>query len=105
MKVFFKQVPEMALAGQAREQVRVGTGIMTYVSAREIIKEHGMGYIEPKDFDTMTDLVMKYIANESDKRPDVAALMTNRFAGGMKLSDAEWSQMQKNCAEFRAYVT
>ncbi len=50
MKVFFKQVPEMALAGQAREQIRVGTGINIFVSARDPIKTNGMGYMEPKDY-------------------------------------------------------
>ena len=43
MKIFFKQVPEMALATQAREQIRVGTGIMIYVSARDTIKTNGHG--------------------------------------------------------------
>jgi ABC-type nitrate/sulfonate/bicarbonate transport system substrate-binding protein len=105
MKMFFKMVPEMALATQAKEQIRVGTGIMTFVSAREIIKQHGMGYIEPKDYETMTDLVMKYVAKPEDKRPDVAGMMTDKFAGGMKVSDGEWNEMQKNSAEFRAYVT
>jgi NitT/TauT family transport system substrate-binding protein len=57
MKVFFRQVPEMALAGQAREQTRVGTGILIYVAAREIIKTNGMGYMEANDYETMTDLV------------------------------------------------
>ena len=105
MKVFFKEVPEMALAAQAREKIRVGTGIMTYVSARDIIKTNGMGFIEPKDYETMTDLVMKYIAREGDARPAVADMITSRFAGSIKLSDAEWTAAQKNCTEFRAYVS
>jgi len=105
IKVFLKQVPEMALAAQAREQIRVGTGIMTYVSARDTIKAQGMGYIVPKDYQAMTDLVMKYVAREGEKRPELDSMMTNRFVGGLKPSDAEWAQMQKNSAEFRAYVT
>ena len=105
MKVFFKQVPEMALAAQAREQIRVGTGINIYVSAREIIKTHGMGYMEPKDYEVMTDLVMKYIARDTDKRPAVSEMMTNRFAGSLKLTPAEWEQTQKNAQEFRPYVS
>jgi hypothetical protein len=32
-------------------------------------------------------------------------MMTNKFAGGIKFTDAEWDQAQKNCQEFRAYVT
>ena len=105
MKVFFKQVPEMALAGQAREQTRVGTGILIYVAAREIIKTNGMGYMEANDYETMTDLVMKYLAHEGDQRPEIANLMTNRFVGGLKLSPAEWDQAQKNAQEFRPYVS
>jgi NitT/TauT family transport system substrate-binding protein len=105
MKVFFKQVPEMALATQAREQIRVGTGINIYVSARDIIKTNGMGYIKPKDYEVMADLVMKYVARDTDKRPAVTDIMTNRFAGGLKLSPAEWDQAQKNAQEFRAFVS
>jgi hypothetical protein len=31
--------------------------------------------------------------------------MTNRFAGGVKLSPAEWEQTQKNAQEFRSFVS
>jgi len=31
-------------------------------------------------------------------------MMTNSFAGGIKLSPAEWSEAQKNAQEFRPYV-
>jgi ABC-type nitrate/sulfonate/bicarbonate transport system substrate-binding protein len=105
IKVFFKQVPEMALATQGREQIRVGTGILTYVSAREIGKTNGLGYMEPKDFETMTDLVMKYLAKDSDQRPDIAKMMTNQFVGELKPSPTEWEQMQKNGLEFRPYLS
>lgn len=105
MKIFFKQVPELALAAQAKEQTRVGTGIMSFVSARDTLSSKGMGYIDPKDYEAMTDLVMKYIAKPEDKRPDVASIMTNKYAGGIKFTSAEWDQALKNCQEFRAYVT
>lgn len=105
IKVFFKQVPEMALAAQAREQIRVGTGILIYVGAREIIKANGMGYMEPKDYEMMADLVMKYLAKEGDQRPDISKVMTGQFAGVLKPLPAEWEQMQKNAQEFRAYLS
>jgi NitT/TauT family transport system substrate-binding protein len=104
-KVFFKQVPEMALATQAREQIRVGTGILIYVAARELIKANGLGYMDPKDYQTMTDLVMKYLAKEGDARPEAAKIMTNQFVGDLKPSAADWDQMQKNAQEFRAYLS
>ena len=105
MKVFFKQVPEMALATQAREQIRVGTSILIYVATREVIKTNGMGYMEPHDYEAMTDLVMKYLAHEGDHRPEIANMVTNRFVGGLKLSPTEWDQARKNAQEFRPYVS
>ena len=64
-----------------------------------------MGWMEPKDYEAMTDLVMKYLAKEGDQRPDIAKMMTNRFLGDLKVSPAEWQQMQANAQEFRPYLT
>jgi NitT/TauT family transport system substrate-binding protein len=105
IKLFFKQNPELELAAQAKEQIRVGTGIMTFVSTRDTLKSQGMGYIDPKDYEAMTDLVMKYIAKPEDKRPAIDSMMTSKFAGKIKFTDAELEQAQKNSSEFRAYVT
>jgi NitT/TauT family transport system substrate-binding protein len=105
IKLFFKQNPELELAAQSKEQIRVGTGIMTFVATRDTLKTQGMGFMEPKDYDAQTDLVMKYIAKPDDKRPTVDSMMTNKYVGGIKLTDAEFDQAQKNSQEFRAYVT
>jgi hypothetical protein len=53
----------------------------------------------------MTDLVMKYLAHEGDPRPEISNVMTNRFAGAVKLSPAEWAEAQKNAQEFRPFVS
>jgi NitT/TauT family transport system substrate-binding protein len=105
IKVFLKQVPEMALVAQAREQLRVGVGILVCITAREIARVNGLGYLDPKDYETITDVVMQYLANPGDPRPDPTKLMTDRFAGGIKLSPGEWEQTQKNATEFRAYLS
>jgi NitT/TauT family transport system substrate-binding protein len=105
LNVFLKQVPELALAPHARDEARVGVGIMIYTVARDIVRQHGLGYIEPKDYDTMADMVMQHLANPGEPRPDVTQLMTNQFVGGIKLSPAEWETAQKNAAEFRAYLS
>jgi NitT/TauT family transport system substrate-binding protein len=105
MKVFFKQVQEMALVAQAREQIRVGVGIMIYTVARDIVKTNGLGYIEPKDYEAIADVVMQYLANPGDARPDLTKLMTNQFVGGVRLSPDEWARTQKNAEEFRSYLS
>jgi len=58
-----------------------------------------------QDFETMTDLVMNYIARGNDERPPVTSMMSDRFVGGLRLSEREWQQAQKNALEFRPYVT
>jgi len=105
LNVFLKQVPELALVPHAREQARVGVGIMIYTVARDVVRDHGLGYIDPKDYDTIGDVVMQYLANPGDRRPDITKLMTNQFVGGAKFTPAEWERAQKNAAEFRAYVS
>jgi NitT/TauT family transport system substrate-binding protein len=102
MKVFFKEVPEIALAAKAREMVKVGTGISIYAAGHDVIKTNGIGYIVPKDWEAMTDLVMTYLAKPGDKRPPAAELMTNRFIG-IKPTAAEFAEIQKNAAPYRAY--
>ena len=105
IKVFNKQVPEMALLAQAREQTRVGNGIQMYVSTRDFTKTNGLGYMDLKDYEVMTDMVMKYLANTGDPRPEIAQVMTNKFIGNVKLTSGEWSEAQKNAQEFRPYVS
>jgi len=104
-KVFLKQVPEMALAANGKETLRVGTGIYCYSAAREPMKLNGVGYFEPKDFEFMTDLTMKYVAREGEKRPAAADIMTNKYAGTVKLSPAEWEQALKGAQEFRTVLS
>ncbi len=105
MKVFLKQVPEMALAANGKEILRVGTGIYGYSAARDSMKLHGVGYYEPKDVEFMIDLNMKYVAREGEKRPVAGEIMTNKHAGAVTLSAAEWDQALKGIQEFRGYLS
>lgn len=105
IKILFKAVPELALAPQMHEQIRVGTGLMISVSARELIKTHGMGYLDPGDYAAQVDLVMKYLARPGDQRPELAKIMTNRFAGEIKITSAEWQQIEKSAQEFHSYLS
>jgi ABC-type nitrate/sulfonate/bicarbonate transport system substrate-binding protein len=105
LKLFFKEVPEIVLAATGREQTRVGLGIYRYQSLRAPAKTGGLGYADPKDFEAMTDLVMKYVAKEGEKRPTVDEMVTNKFAGQIKLSDAEWATAMKGMDEFKGYLS
>jgi len=79
-KGILKQVPEMAL-GPRRASRSASAPVSGLCHARDVIKTNGMGYMEPKDYESMTDLVMKYLAKEGDQRPEVAQMMTDQFVG------------------------
>jgi NitT/TauT family transport system substrate-binding protein len=105
VKILLKVAPELALAPQARRQIDIGTGLMIYVSARNTLTTKGMGYLDPQDYAAQTDLVMKYLAQPGDKRPEISSVMTNRFTGDIKLSAAEWNAVQQNARQYSPYVS
>jgi hypothetical protein len=48
---------------------------------------------------------MKYLARDGDKRPVASEIMTNKFAGEVKLSPAEWDKALKGAQEFRGFLS
>ena len=105
-EIFFKEVPEMAMVAQAKERLWVGLGIWMYQAMYAPARQNGLGYGNPKDYETMIDLVMKNIATDpKDKRPELDAILTNRFTGKVKLSDAEWAKAESAVKEFKAVLS
>jgi len=104
LDIFFKANPEMALAKGARELTKLALDFFRYSVVRDAAKQHGIGYAPPDDYKTMTDLVMKYVA-PNEKRPDLEKVVSNKFAGGVKLTDAEWNSIQPSFADIAKLLT
>ena len=104
MELFFKEVPEMGLNPSAKEFARIGLGMWHFSIDRPEPIAHGIGWADPKVFAEMTDLVMEFLATPEMKRPALDALFTNRFAGKVKLTDAEWAAVRARVAEFGKYI-
>jgi NitT/TauT family transport system substrate-binding protein len=68
------------------------------------MQEHGIGYAVPKDYEDMTELVMKYVAAKDDKTPAQTTLLTNDFAGKLKLTQSEWDKAMANAEPFRHFL-
>jgi NitT/TauT family transport system substrate-binding protein len=98
LDIFFKTNPEMALAKDAREQTKLALDFFRYSVVHEAAKQNGIGFAPPGDYSTMTDLVMKYVAPDG-KRPDLEKVVSNKFAGNVKMTDAEWSSVQPSFAD------
>jgi NitT/TauT family transport system substrate-binding protein len=104
LELFFKAVPEIAAVPTARKQSRIGLGIFSTAMLADPPKKFGLGYAPLADYETMTDLVMEYVAEKGDTRPKVADVVTNDFIGDVKMSDAEWSKVTTSLAEFAGYL-
>jgi NitT/TauT family transport system substrate-binding protein len=104
LDIFFKANPEMQLAKGAREQIKLALDFFRYSNVHDEAKQKGLGYAPPGDYQTMIDLVMKYVAPDG-KRPDLEATVSNKFAGSVKLTAAEWATVQGTLSDVSKLLT
>ena len=104
LKLFLKQVPETALSATGPEAARLGIGIFNLGLLTAAARTHGIGYMVPEDYQSMTDLVMAYAADPGDARPDVASTFTNDFVGAVRCTPEEWTKAEAAAEPFRRYL-
>jgi NitT/TauT family transport system substrate-binding protein len=104
LDIFFKANPEMELAKGAREQTKLALDFFRYSVVHDAARKNSIGYAPLAEYGTMTDLVMKYVAPDG-KRPDLNKVVSNKFAGGVKLMDAEWSSLQPSFSDVATLLT
>ena len=102
--LFRKEVPEMALNPSAKEFARIGLGMWQHGIDRPEVREHGLGWSNAASYAETTDLVMQYLNSPGMQRPQPDALFTNRFAGNIKLTEADWAGVRQRVAEFDKYL-
>lgn len=103
--IFFKAVPEAGLTPSARDFIRIGMGLHRFAIAKPEAMQHGLGWGDPKIYDTMTDLVMTYLSTPGMQRPAVESWYSNRLAGNIKLTATEWSQVSAGVGEYQKYLS
>jgi ABC-type nitrate/sulfonate/bicarbonate transport system substrate-binding protein len=104
LALFRKEVPEMALNPSAKEFARIGLGMWQHGIDRPEAREHGLGWSNAASYAETTDLVMQYLNSPGMQRPQPDALFTNRFAGKIKLTEANWASIRQRVAEFDKYL-
>jgi NitT/TauT family transport system substrate-binding protein len=104
-ELFFKAVPEAGLNASARDFIRIGMGLHRCVMAKPEAMEHGFGWGDPAVCEFTTDLVMKYNAAPDMARPVVENWFTNKFAGAVKLTPAQWTAVEASTNEFKDYLS
>ena len=104
VKAFMKQVPETALSPGVADQTKIGFGMTSGTILADATLKHGLGYTDPADYDSMTDLVMKYVGSPGDVRPKTADLFSNAEVGKVTFSPEEWAKAKQLAEPSRKYL-
>ena len=95
--VFIKSVPELSMSANAVPFVRLGMDIQRFtVAGVQDTKRGGLGWTDQTKVRAMANDVMKFETDMGSIKPDMNAIFSNKFAGKVKFSDAEWAALQKN---------
>lgn len=105
LEILFKAQPEIALAKGGKENARLSQGLAQATMVAPEAIEHGMGYSSIPKLAGMISLAARAGALKADAKPLVPEdLATNRFAGRIKLSAAEWDAVRRNVAPYAKLV-
>jgi NitT/TauT family transport system substrate-binding protein len=103
--IFFTVVPEAGLSATAKDFIRIGMGLHRFAVAKPSAMEHGLGYGDPTVYKAITELVMTYLSEPGMTRPVVESWYSNAYAGNVKLTAAQWSQVTQGVGELRKYLS
>jgi NitT/TauT family transport system substrate-binding protein len=98
--MFLAAVPELKMTPTAGEFARLGMGVQRFsvLAGGADVRTQGLGFANHDRLDKMTDFVLKYQAEAGAKKPDLKTMFTNKFAGKIKMTDAEWKTVEKETA-------
>jgi NitT/TauT family transport system substrate-binding protein len=96
--IHLDMVKEYDKASNDRPFVKYGVLINTAVSMAPYLEKSGLGHMEERLVRATQDKIVKYIAVKAEQAP--SALYTNRFAGKVNLTPAEWKTVQASVKEY-----
>ncbi len=104
LDMFVRQVPEIGITSGGRQNAQLSQGLMQWTMLAPEAIENGLGHTDMAKWNAMTDLVMEFGAPADAKRPNTEAIISNRFAGRIKLTPAEWAAQRTRLAPFGAML-
>lgn len=104
VEIITKVQPEIAAVKGGRDNFALALAIAQSTMVAEEAIKNGMGFADMKKIQSMADLTVKFALQ--DGKPFTAEqIVTNRFAGKLRLSAAEWDSIRKNTAKVRKLLT
>lgn len=104
LDMFVRQVPEIGITSGGRQNATLSQGLMQWTMLAPEAIDNGLGFTDMAKWNAMTDLVMEFGAPADAKRPNTDAIISNRFAGRIKLTPAEWAAQRTRLASFGAML-
>lgn len=101
--IFMHEVREAGMTSAGRENARLGLGVFAYSGLVDEIQQNGLGWADAKRIAELNDLVAQYLSSKDAAKPQVDQVFTNRFAGRIRMTAAQWSQAVKQRQEFARF--
>jgi ABC-type nitrate/sulfonate/bicarbonate transport system substrate-binding protein len=100
VEIFLDEVPELRMSSSGPEFARFGMGVQRAgVLSTDSAKVQGIGWADPAKMEEMAKLVVQYQLPSGTPTPKVSDMFTNKFAGHVKLTDAEWIKAKQDTAD------
>ena len=100
LAAFIRQRPEIGISDGSRGSARMGQALLAVTSLVPEAMQHGLGHSDMAVVERMIGTVMEFSVPDG-RRPVADQLYTNRFAGRVKLSEAEWAEVRTRNAAVR----
>jgi hypothetical protein len=97
LDVFIAAKPE--LKTKPRKLLITQMGNTNVLCSGPAVEKNGLGYMDPADQKKTRDVVVKYMKPKHTP-PPVEKLFTNKFAGNVKLTAAEWAKAKAWAAPY-----
>lgn len=102
LDIFLREVKELALTTGAREAAQIGLEMFTRAMLSDEARDRGLGYIDVVKYQSLAEAIVAY-ATPGTAVPAVDKLITNRFAGKLKLTPAEWQAAERRIERTRQW--
>jgi len=103
--IFMDAVPALRMNSTGVDYTKLGMGVQRAgVLATGGAKTHGLGWADMGKLKQMKKLVMQYQVKPGTPSPDIEKMFTNKFAGHVKLTDAEWAKAEKETSNIEKMI-
>jgi hypothetical protein len=78
--------------------IEYGQAVGTALGVVPAVRQHGLGYMDPDLVATTAKTVETYMGVKN--APPLDKLFTNKFVGSVKLTEAEWVEVEKRSEKY-----